>query len=330
MIITRTPLRITLGGGGTDLPSYFERFGGLVLAAAINRYVYVGLKSSLTDEYVLSFPGVEERAANPAALRHPIARVTLQQHPAGQPVELSSMADLPAGTGLGSSGAFTVGLLRALHTWTGAAVESAELAAQACEIEIDRLGLPVGKQDQYVAALGGLICLRFESDGRVRATRPAIPARTITELQNHLLLFFTGYTRSAARTLTDQHERTRAGDRRMIDNLHRVKEIGLCAVAALEACDTDGFAASLRAHWELKRARSDGMTNTRIDSWYAYAMANGALGGKLVGAGGGGFLLFFAADPDRLRPAMEEVGLREVPFRLAEEGCIPLTADRGS
>lgn len=320
MIITRSPLRISLGGGGTDLPSYYSRHGGFLIAGAIDKYVYITIHRTFVDELIVKYSKLE-RVPSARELQHPIIREALALVGLdGRYLELTSMADIPAGTGLGSSGSFTTALLKALHTHQRQLVDAASLAEQACHIEIERLGEPIGKQDQYVAACGGLAVYEFATDGRVTVTPLRLPAQTLYELEANLLLFFTGYTRAASHILREQDERSRALDPAMIDNLHEQKRLGIESRDALESGDLLRFARIMNEHWRLKRQRSQSMSSPRIDAWYERALANGALGGKLIGAGGGGFLLFYAEDTARLRRAMEAEGLSEVRCRFDFEG----------
>ena len=320
MIITRSPLRISLGGGGTDLPSYYSRHGGFLIAGAIDKYVYITIHRTFVDELIVKYSKLE-RVPSARELQHPIIREALALVGLdGRYLELTSMADIPAGTGLGSSGSFTTALLKALHTHQRQLVDAASLAEQACHIEIERLGEPIGKQDQYVAACGGLAVYEFAPDGRVTVTPLRLPAQTLYELEANLLLFFTGYTRAASDILREQDERSRAHDPSMIDNLHEQKRLGLESRDALESGDLLRFARIMNEHWHLKRQRSRAMSSPRIDAWYERALASGAVGGKLIGAGGGGFLLFYAQDTARLRRAMEAEGLTEVRCRFDFEG----------
>ena len=326
MIITRTPLRISLGGGGTDLPSYYERFGGSLISAAITKYVYIAINHTFTDDYFLKYSALE-RVATAEEIDHPIIREALQLHPIGPSIEVVSLADIPSGTGLGSSGTFTVGLLRAIYAFQREHVTAAALAEEACHIEIDRLGRPVGKQDQYIAAFGGLTCFEFEPDGRVHVSPLMISTETLHDLEAHLVMFFTGYSRGAADVLDDQRKRSVEGEEEMLDNLRYIKGIGRQIKKALESGDTGRFAALMNDHWEQKKSRSVGMSNDHINAWYDVAMANGAAGGKLVGAGAGGFLLFYANDVDRLRRAMSAEGLAEVRFSFDHDGSAVVIRD---
>jgi D-glycero-alpha-D-manno-heptose-7-phosphate kinase len=326
MLITRTPLRISLGGGGTDLPSYYRHFGGLVVSAAINKYVYIGINRTFTDDYFLKYSELE-LVTSVADIRHPILREALTLHQVGPSVEIVSLADIPGGTGLGSSGTFTVGLLRALYAFERRHVVTSALAEEACSIEIDRLGRAVGKQDQYIAAFGGLTCCEFCPDDTVRVSALRISNETLHDLEERLLLFFTGYSRSADAILEDQKTRSEQGDQAMLDNLHMIAEIGRKVREALESGDTRRFGALMHEHWQYKRRRTREMSSSQIDRWYDVGMANGALGGKLVGAGAGGFLMFYASDPPALREAMSEEGLAELRFAFDLDGSAIVVRD---
>jgi D-glycero-alpha-D-manno-heptose-7-phosphate kinase len=320
MIIARSPLRVTLGGGGTDLPSYYEKFGGFLIAAAIDKYVYITLHENFTPDLIVKYSRLE-RVENAAKIEHPIIREAFAMlNVDGRGLELSSMADIPAGTGLGSSGSFTTALLKALHAYKKNLVHPAELAEQACEVELGRLREPIGKQDQYIAAYGGITCFKFLENGKVEAWPLKISDEMRDSLEDNLLLFFTGYSRSASGILKEQDQKSKSDDKAMIENLHFVKELGLQSQRALEAGNLPEFARLMDVHWQRKKQRSGGMSNPKINEWYDLAMANGALGGKLIGAGGGGFLMFYAADKAKLRHAMRQSGLKEVRFRFDFEG----------
>jgi D-glycero-alpha-D-manno-heptose-7-phosphate kinase len=321
MIITRSPLRISLGGGGTDLPSYYEKFGGFLVAAAIDKYVYITVHETFVPDLIVKYSKLE-RVPAASQLEHPIIREAFALLGMdGRSLELTSMADIPAGTGLGSSGSFTTALLKALHAHNKNLIHPAELAAQACDIEINRLKEPVGKQDQYIAAFGGITCFEFQPGGGVRAWPAKVSEETRYNLEDNLLMFFTGYSRSASAILKDQHEKSKQDDKAMLENLHHVKETGFRSKDALESGDLREFARLMDAHWQRKKERSGGMSNPQINKWYDLARANGALGGKLIGAGGGGFLAFYAEeDKAKLRHAMRQEGLKEVRFRFDFEG----------
>jgi len=320
MIITRSPLRVSLGGGGTDLPSYYKEHGGFLVAAAIDKYIYLTHHRTFQKEIIIKYSKLE-RVNTVDEIEHPIVREALKLTGVTEPqLELTSMADIPGGTGLGSSGSFTTALLKALHTYKKNPISPAELAEQACHIELEKLGEPIGKQDQYIAAVGGITAFTFHKDGRVEYHTVRISEETHFNLEDNLLLFFTGYSRSASGILKDQNDRSKKNDQSMLDNLHFTKELGYKSLDCLESGNLDEFARLMDVHWQRKKARSAGMSNNHINEWYDYAMANGALGGKLIGAGGGGFLMFYAADKRKLRHAMREKGLQEVRFRFDFEG----------
>ena len=320
MIITRSPLRITLGGGGTDLPSYYRQHGGFLIAAAIDKYVYVTVMRPFVEGIFLKYSKLEHVETTDEVL-HPIIREAIKALDFRTPqIEITTLADIPAGTGLGSSGSFTTALLKALYAHRRRLIHPHELAALACEIEIERLREPVGKQDQYIAAYGGVTCFTFTPDDRVEARPLELPTDVLFTLEDNLLLFFTGFSRRAGSILADQNARTSGGDEEMLANLHYVKDLGVQSHAALVKGDTARFGELMHAHWEHKRRRSAGMSSAVIDEWYELGRRHGAIGGKLVGAGGGGFLLFYSEDHRRLRAAMARAGLEEVRFRFDFEG----------
>jgi D-glycero-alpha-D-manno-heptose-7-phosphate kinase len=320
MIITRSPLRVTLGGGGTDLGSYYRQHGGFLIAAAIDKYVYVTVMRPFVPGIFLKYSQLEH-VKQVEEVQHPIIREAIRLLEFNEPqIEITTLADIPAGTGLGSSGSFTTALLKALYAHNRRLVHPDGLARMACEIEIDRLKEPVGKQDQYIAAYGGLTCFHFHAGGEVEAVPLQISTDTLYDLEDNLLLFFTGFSRSARDILIDQDSRSKKSDQEMIDNLHHVKELALASQKALEAGQAPVFGEILHEHWEHKKRRSGGMSNPRIDEWYELGRANGAIGGKLVGAGGGGFLMFYAEDRRRLRQSMKKAGLDEVRFGFDFEG----------
>jgi D-glycero-alpha-D-manno-heptose-7-phosphate kinase len=320
MIITRSPLRITLGGGGTDLPSYYQTFGGFLIAAAIDKYVFVTVTRPFQPGIYLKYSQLE-KVDDVDRVRHPIIREALRLLDLRTPqIEITTLADIPAGTGLGSSGSFTSALLKALYTHRRDMLHPAELAEMACDIEMNRLGEPVGKQDPYIASYGGVTCFDFNRDGTVVAKSLALHMDLLHKLEDNLLLFFTGLSRSAGGILEDQHQRSIAEDTEMLSNLHFVKELGIRSRQALEAGDLESFGHLMHEQWEQKKRRSNAMSNPKIDEWYALGRQAGAIGGKLVGAGGGGFLLFYAERQQPVRDAMRDAGLEEVRFRFDFEG----------
>ena len=326
MIIARSPLRISLGGGGTDLPSYYREHDGFLVAAAIDRYVYITLHDSFTEDFIIKYSQFE-RVKKIDDIQHPIIREACRLTNTNiNYLEMTSMSDIPAGTGLGSSGSFTSAVLHALHAYSRRIVTKHALAEEACHIELDLLKEPIGKQDQFIATYGGVTSFRFNRDDSVAVESVRMDAEALANLEDNLVLFFTGYTRSASSILRDQDSRTKSNDSSMIDNLHRIKNIGHESFEALKSGDLRAFAKLMHVHWELKRGRSAGMGNDEIDRWYAVARQNGALGGKLIGAGGGGFLMFYTEDKTKLRHAMREQGLSEVRFKFDFEGTTTVVA----
>ncbi len=325
MIIVRSPLRISLGGGGTDLPSYYRDHTGFLIAAAINKYVYITLHQTFVTDLIVKYSKLE-RVESLHQLEHPIIRESLKHldiTPAY--LEITSMADIPAGTGLGSSGSFTTALLKALHTYQKNLIHPRELAEEACHIELNLLQEPIGKQDQYIAAFGGVTCFRFLANDQVEAWPLKINQETLFNLEDNLLLFFTGYSRSASNILRDQDLKSKEKNQSMIENLHFVKELGLKSQMALEQGDLHEFANLMNIHWEYKKKRSNNISNNKIDDWYTLALKNGAMAGKMIGAGGGGFLMFYTEDKTRLRHAMREAGLQEVRFHFDFAGTQVVT-----
>ena len=321
MIITRSPLRITLGGGGTDLPSYYRDHEGFLVSAAIDKYVYVNVTRPFNEGIFLKYSQLEH-VEKIVDIEHPIIREALQMLGFKTPqVEITTLADIPAGTGLGSSGSFTTALLKALYTHRKRHLHQEELAELACHIEIEKLGEPIGKQDQYIAAIGGVTCFTFHKDEKVTAQPLNISMDTMFDLEDNLLLFFTGFSRSASGILKDQKVKSQQNDADMLNNLHYVKDLGYRSRDALLAGKTELFGDLMHEHWEHKKRRSGGMSNPQIDDWYTLGMKNGAVGGKLVGAGGGGFLMFMARDRNKLRHAMTGAGLEEVRFKFDFEGA---------
>jgi D-glycero-alpha-D-manno-heptose-7-phosphate kinase len=320
MIITRSPLRISIGGGGTDLASYYDDRGGFLVAMAISQHVYISLHRRFDPGALLRYSDIE-RVDSYDDIRHPIIRECLRATKTRTPnLEITSMADVPAGTGLGSSGSFTTALLKALHIHHRRHIDMAALAELACHIEIDILKEPIGKQDQYIAAFGGLTAFTFERDGTVGVETLEISDETHEDLDENLVMFFTGRLRSASAILREQDQKSKAADPSMIDNLNRVKELGYRTRDVFLKGDLGQWGEIMREHWEAKKRRSIGMSNPQIDEYYDLAMHNGAIGGKLVGAGGGGFLLFYAEDPRRLRATMAKAGLNELFVHLDVEG----------
>jgi D-glycero-alpha-D-manno-heptose-7-phosphate kinase len=320
MILTRSPLRISLGGGGTDLPSYYRKAGGFLIAAAIQQYIYVSLHRTFVEDFILKYSEME-RVQDTEEVRHPIVREALKLldvDPAH--LEITSFADIPAGTGLGSSGTFTCALLHALHEHAGIHMTRSELAEQACRIEIEKLNEPSGKQDQYISVFGGITQFTFREDDAVDVEPLPLSVSQRLDLEDSLVMFFTGYSRRASDILAEQDKNTKNSNSTMIQNLNRVKEIGYESKKALLESRIEDFGHLMHEHWLRKKQRSSRMVNQSINDAYDVAMSNGALGGKLIGAGGGGFLLFVTTDKKRTRHAMADLGLREVPVRFDYAG----------
>lgn len=320
MIIARSPLRISIGGGGTDLPSYYEQHGGFLIAGAIDKYVYLTLHRTFVAEMIIKYSQME-RINDVNKIQHPIIREAVKLLGITDlSLELTSMADIPAGTGLGSSGSFTTALLKILHHHKKSLIHPQELAEQACHIEINLLKEPTGKQDQYIASYGGINCFEFQKNGEVKAWPLNLSGEDLFNLEDNLLLFFTGYSRSAGSILKEQDQKTKGSNSDMVENLHFVKGLGLQIKDALESGNLRQFGLLMNEHWQYKKKRSGSMSNQDIDDWYDLALKNGAVGGKLIGAGGGGFLMFYTEEKVKLRHAMRAAGLTEVRFRFEFEG----------
>jgi D-glycero-alpha-D-manno-heptose-7-phosphate kinase len=320
MIISRSPLRISLGGGGTDVPSYFQNFEGFVISAAINRYVYVNVTRPFAEGIYLKYSEIEH-AETIDQVKHPIIRESLRLMNLRTPqIEITTLADIPSGTGLGSSGSFTTALIKSLYAYYRKSIDTEELAKIACEIEIQKLGEPIGKQDQYISAYGGITEFIFQKDGNVKVNPMNLNVDTVHDLEDNLLLFFTGISRSASSILQDQVSKSMESDKKMLENLDFIKDLGHRSKSALINHDTNKFGELMNEHWEHKKLRSNGMSNEFIDNAYSIGMRSGAIGGKLVGAGGGGFLMFYANDREKLRAEMRKIGLEEIRFQFDFEG----------
>jgi len=320
LIITRTPLRISLGGGGTDLPSYYrENGGGFLVAAAISKYIYVSVHDNFEPEFLLKYSKIE-KALTIQDIEHPMIREALKLFTPSRFLEISSQADIPAGTGLGSSGTFSVGLLHALSADSHQSMSQEALAELACRLEIEVLKEPVGKQDQYIASLGGLRGIEFRPDGTVASESIALDQASRVDLEERLLLFYTGVRRSAGEELAALDSGVSVKDEGMTSNLDAVKALGRESLRALELGDWDRLGRLFTQQWRAKYERSPSAIHKQIDQWIESGISSGALGGKLVGAGGGGFLLFLAENKSELRTRMIELGLREVYFSFDYEG----------
>ena len=321
MIITRTPFRLTLGGGGTDLPSFYREHGGFVLAVGIDKYMYVNINTPIVDDKIRIRYTQSELVDHVDQVEHTLAREGLRHFGISRGVEIVSVADIPAGTGLGSSSCYLIGLLNGLHALMQNQATPWQLAEEACHIELDVLQKPIGKQDQYMAAFGGLTTLEIGTDGVVRAMPLCLEVDLVETLENNLLLFFTGETRNAAAILTQQDQSTKRRDKGVVSSLREIKDIGLEIRNAIADGNLHRFGELLDAHWQSKKRLSNGISNPQIDAWYELARKHGAIGGKISGAGGGGFLMLYCEERKaELREAMRGAGLRELHFRLDFEG----------
>jgi D-glycero-alpha-D-manno-heptose-7-phosphate kinase len=333
MIITRTPFRFTLGGGGTDLPSYYSRFGGLVFAAAIDKYMFISVNRPIVDDLVRVKYSSSETVETVSELKHELAKVALDHAGFHNAIEINSMADIPAGTGLGSSSCYMVGLLNALYALKRDVRPVEEVAETAVHLEMNVLGKPIGKQDQYLAAFGGLPILEISKEGKVTVRQARIDFATMDELSRNTLIFYTGITRSADDILRHQDSAVKKDEVQVTDSLHRIKEIGYSIVEALEVGNLDRFGLLMDDHWQAKKKLSAKIADDRLHRIYDMAKANGALGGKVTGAGGGGFFVFYTSNRhQQLRRAMLAEGLRELRYRFDMEGSkvlVNLTDSRG-
>lgn len=322
MIITRAPFRIPLGGGGTDLPSYYSKYGGKLISVTIDKYMVTTLNRPVTDNLIRLKYSNSEIVESISQIKHLLIKEALKLTGVTAGVELSFIADIPAGTGMGSSGSFLVSMLKALHVFKKEEVTASDIAEEACHIEIDKLKNPVGKQDQYIAAYGGITQLTINKTGFVEVEHPAIAQATIEDLEDSLLLFFTGTQRSSKEVLSLQHKAAQNGDKKVLQSLHFIKEIGEEIVQCLKKGDINGFGKLLNTHWEYKQQLSSKVSNDKINRWYQKGIAAGALGGKLIGAGGGGFLLFCCpTDKKNIRKTMQEEGLKEMFFHFDFDGA---------
>lgn len=323
MILARAPLRITLGGGGTDLPSYYTRHGGFVLSAAIDKYVYIYVNRPAADDLLRIKYSRYEQVSSVDEIQHDLVRPTLKALKINGSLEIVSMADVPDGTGLGSSSSYLVALLTALFELKRERVSATALAELAVHIEMELAGHPVGKQDHYLACLGGITCLEIDTGGEVQVSPIKMSITDGEELRRNTLLFFTGLQRSSRQILQAQKDDTTSDDAVVVDSLHRTKELGYRIKEVLERGDLDEFGHLLDEHWHNKKRRSAAISAGAIDRWYSLAREHGALGGKLIGAGGGGFLMLYCPGPQkaRVRRAVAAEGLREMPFNFDFDGA---------
>jgi D-glycero-alpha-D-manno-heptose-7-phosphate kinase len=321
MIITRTPFRMTLGGGGTDLPSFYQQHGGFILAVAIDKYMYLNVNTPIVDDKIRVRYTNSEMVDHLDEVKHTLAREALRHFGITRGIEIVSIADIPAGTGLGSSSSYLVGLLNAMHTLLQDQATPHKLAEEACYIELDILKKPIGKQDQYMAAFGGLTALDISPSGQVHVTRMGLDVDLLESLESNILMFYTNEMRDATSILKKQDEATRTNDRAVVSSLREIKDIGVEISGAICKGNLRRFGELLDLHWQSKKQLAEGISNPMIDAWYDLAKQNGAIGGKISGAGGGGFLLLYCEENKKqLREAMRTAGLRELKFRFDFEG----------
>lgn len=323
MILARAPMRITLGGGGTDLPSYYSKFGGFILSAAIDKYIYIYVNRPAADDLIRVKYSRYEEITEADEVQHDLVRPALKLLGILNNVEIVSMADVPAGTGLGSSSTYLIALLTSLYELKRERVPTQALAEFAFKVEKEMAGHPVGKQDHYLAAFGGITCLEIKRDGKVLVSPLNISITTAEDLHSRLLLFFTGINRSANNILQQQHRDTQKEDPTVVDSLHRTKEMGYRVKEYLEKGDLEKFGLLLHEHWENKKRRASSISNPEIDGWYEKAREAGALGGKVIGAGGGGFLMLYCPIRKKgaVRKALSAVGIKEMPYNFDFHGA---------
>jgi D-glycero-alpha-D-manno-heptose-7-phosphate kinase len=321
MILTRTPYRVTLGGGGTDLPSFYREHGGFILAVAIDKYMFLNVNTPIVDDKIRIRYTSSEIVDHVDDVQHTLAREALRYFGITNGIEIVSIADIPSGTGLGSSSSYLVGLLNALHTLLQSPATPEKVAEEACHIELEVLKKPIGKQDQYMASFGGLTALDIKHDGRVSVTRLELETDLVEGLEHSILMFYTNEMRDATTILKKQDEATRTKDRTVVTSLREIKDIGLEIRDAISKGNLRYFGKLLDVHWQAKKRLSEGISNPQIDAWYELAKQNGAIGGKISGAGGGGFLMLYCEENKaRLREKMRGAGLRELKFRFDFEG----------
>jgi len=321
MIITRTPFRISLGGGGTDLPSYYSKYGGFIFSATLNKYMYVCINRPAADNLIRIKYSKSETVKTIEEIKHELVRESLRHTGIKNNIEIASLADVPAGTGLGSSGAYLVGLLKGLHELKRENLSTQELAEEACKIEIDILRKPVGKHDQYLAAFGGFTIMDIERDGEVKVSKANLSRDIIEALENKLVMYFTGVSRQASVILERQSSQAKIDESQVTKSLTRIKEIGIEIKNSLERGNLRNFGRLMDEHWQTKKKMSNKISNSRINTLYELAKENDVLGGKIMGAGGGGFFLFYCdGDKKRLREVMTKKGLKEMPFKFELEG----------
>jgi len=321
MIITRTPFRITLGGGGTDLPSYYSKYGGLIFSFTLDKYMYINVNRPMIDDLIRVKYSDSETVGKLGELKHEIARECLRKVGIQKNIEISSMADIPAGSGLGSSSTYTVGLLKALHHINRDFITLHDLAEESCEIEIDILKKPMGKQDQYLATYGGFLIMEIARDGHVEVSNANVNIDVIDELNKNLLIFYTGRSRLSKKILNKQNNATIANQSEVLKSLHYIKKSGYKILEIVEKGNITELGKMFDEHWQFKKKLAQGITTPEFDEIYNIAKQNGAVGGKISGAGGGGFFTFYCEErKSQLRSAMKKLGLRELRYDFDFEG----------
>jgi len=321
MIVSRTPFRITLGGGGTDLPSYYKDHGGFIFSFCLSKYMYICINRPSADELIRLKYSISESVESLNDLKHDIAKACLQRVGIDSKIEIASLSDIPAGSGLGSSSTYTVGLLNALHSLNGNYKSLEFLAGEACTIEMDILKKPMGKQDQYLAALGGFVVLEIDKDGTVKSKKINLEKSVMNELNRNLLIFYTGQQRKNNKILKEQDDSTKNNKKEVLNSLHYIKDSGYKILDIVQSGNIDELGLMFKDHWEMKKKLSSGITNSAIDSIYNTALENGATGGKISGAGGGGFFTFYCnKEHQKLRDAMKAEGLKELEYSFDLDG----------
>lgn len=322
MIVSRAPVRFSLGGGGTDLPSYSDEHGGFLVAAAIDKYIYVSANRRFYDSIRLAYSKTET-VSSVEHIEHRIFREALKFQGVTRGIELNSVADVPANSGLGSSSTFTVALLNALHAFKQEFVSSEQLAQEACHIEIKLLQEPIGKQDQYISAYGGITAFTFKPGGEVEVERVPVRPEVLDELESNLVIFYSGVERQASTVLKEQGKTIASNKDSAVERMHRIKALGYDTRRILLSGDVDQYGELLHEHWTNKRKLASNMTDQVIDEHYEAARKAGAIGGKLMGAGGGGFFMFYARPQDRraIYGAMTKRGLQPLRFRFDPDGA---------
>jgi len=321
MIVSRTPFRVTLGGGGTDLPSYYEKFGGFIFSFCLSKYMYICVNRSSVDNLIRLKYRQSENVKHIKDLKHDIAKACLERVNINSRIEIASISDIPAGTGLGSSSSYAVGLLNALYSIKGEQKSLEFLANEACVIEMDMLNKPMGKQDQYLAALGGFVVLEIDTDGIVTSKKINLEQPIINALNKNILIFYSGQQRKNNTILKEQDTSTKKNQKKVLDSLHYIKDAGYQILEIIQSGNIDDLGMMFEEHWQMKKKLSSGVTNPEIDSIYKIALENGALGGKISGAGGGGFFTFYCnKNHSKLREAMKERGLKELDYSFDYDG----------